>query len=132
MVEKIFDRMGKLGFVMLAGGLVGTRFIFVVDGGERALKMNNFKGLSPIIYGEGMHFRWPFIEQIKRFEIRTQPTLIHSVTGTRDLQQANISMRVLFRPVESKLAVILNQIGADYDQRILPSLGNEVLKSTVA
>ena len=62
MVEKIFDRMGKLGFVMLAGGLVGTRFIFVVDGGERALKMNNFKGLSPIIYGEGMHFRWPFIE----------------------------------------------------------------------
>jgi prohibitin 1 len=41
-------------------------------------------------------------------------------------------MRVLFRPVEQKLAEILNSIGADYDQRILPSVGNEVLKSTVA
>ena len=115
MVERAFDRMGKLGFLLLAGGFVGTRFLFVVDGGERALKMNPFKGLSPVIYGEGMHFRWPFIETVKRFEIRTQPTLIHSTTGTRDLQQVNISMRVLFRPVETKLAVILNSIGADYD-----------------
>jgi prohibitin 2 len=71
MVEKIFDRMGKLGGLFLLGGVIGTRFIFVVDGGERALKMNAFKGLSPKIYGEGMHFRWPFIESVKRFEIRT-------------------------------------------------------------
>jgi len=42
MVEKIFDKMGKLGFVMVGAGIVGTNFIFVVDGGERALIMDAF------------------------------------------------------------------------------------------
>lgn len=41
-------------------------------------------------------------------------------------------MRVLFRPEESKLPDILNNIGVDYDDKIMPSIGNEVLKSIVA
>ena len=34
--------------------------------------------------------------------------------------------------MEEKLPEILSNIGADYDKRILPSIGNEVLKSVVA
>ncbi len=44
----------------------------------------------------------------------------------------NISLRVLARPMEDKLVKIYNTIGLDFDKRILPSLGNEVLKSVVA
>lgn len=132
MVERFFDRLGKLGGVMLGLGLVGTQFIFVVDGGERALVMDAFRGLQTKVHGEGMHFRIPIIHQIKRFEVRAQPTLIPSSTGTRDLQTVDIALRILFRPSEDKLPEILNNIGADYDKRILPSISNEVLKSTVA
>ena len=64
--------------------------------------------------------------------MRTQPFLSPSATGTRDLQTVNISLRFLFRPIEEKLPEILNNIGPDYDKRILPSIGNEVLKSVVA
>jgi len=45
MVERFFDRVGKLGAAMLIGGVIGTRFVFVVDGGERALIMNKLSGL---------------------------------------------------------------------------------------
>jgi len=38
----------------------------------------------------------------------------------------------LYRPVEEKLPEILNNLGLDYDERVLPSIGNEVLKSVVA
>lgn len=44
-MEKFFDRLGYLGLSMLGMGLVGTRFIFVVDGGERAVIFNKLKGL---------------------------------------------------------------------------------------
>ena len=98
MVEKVFDRMGKLGFAMLATGVVGTNFIFVVDGGERALIMDAFKGLRPHVYGEGMHFKIPIINSVKRFEIRARPHLTPSSTGTKDLQNVTLAIRVLYRP----------------------------------
>lgn len=55
-----------------------------------------------------------------------------STTGTKDLQTVDIALRILFRPNEEKLPEILNNIGQDYDTRVLPSLCNEVLKSIVA
>ena len=117
---------------MLATGAFATNFLFVVDGGERALKMDAMRGLQPHVYGEGMHFRIPVLQSIKKFEIRSRPTLVPSTTGTKDLQTVEIALRILFRPVESKLPEIYNNIGIDYDKRILPSISNEVLKSIVA
>jgi prohibitin 1 len=58
--------------------------------------------------------------------------MIHSSTGTKDMQIVEISLRILYRPVESKLPEILNNLGIDYDERVIPSIGNEVLKSIVA
>ena len=44
-MEKFFDRLGYLGLSLFGMGIVGTRFIFVVDGGERAVIFNKLKGL---------------------------------------------------------------------------------------
>lgn len=65
-------------------------------------------------------------------DIRSRPRSISSVTGTKDLQMVNISLRVLSRPEESALAKILKTIGSDFDERVLPVIGNEVLKAVVA
>jgi prohibitin 1 len=54
--------------------------------------------------------------------------MIHSSTGTKDMQIVEISLRILYRPVEAKLPEILNNLGIDYDERVIPSIGNEVLK----
>lgn len=44
----------------------------------------------------------------------------------------NISCRVLSRPNIPALPVIYRELGTDYDERVLPSIVNEVLKSVVA
>lgn len=44
----------------------------------------------------------------------------------------NIALRVLSRPVASNLPILYQQLGKDYDERVLPSIVNEVLKSVVA
>jgi len=49
-----------------------------------------------------------------------------------DLQMVNITCRVLSRPRVDELPTIYRTLGADYDERILPSIVNEVLKSVVA
>jgi hypothetical protein len=84
-MEKLFNRMGYLGLASLGVGLIGTRFVFVVEGGYRAVVLNKLSGLKNHVYGEGMHFRWPIIMDPVHFEIRSRPRLISSTTGTRDM-----------------------------------------------
>lgn len=49
-----------------------------------------------------------------------------------DLQMVNITCRVLSRPDVANLPTIYRELGTDYDERVLPSIVNEVLKSVVA
>lgn len=44
----------------------------------------------------------------------------------------NISLRVLSRPNALNLPIMYRQLGLDYDEKVLPSICNEVLKSVVA
>lgn len=48
-----------------------------------------------------------------------------------DLQNVNITLRILFRPVANQLPQIYTNLGVDYDERVLPSIVNEVLKAVV-
>lgn len=64
--------------------------------------------------------------------MRAKPRNIASLTGTKDLQMVNISLRVLSKPDVKNLAEIYRTLGTDYDERVLPSIVNEVLKGVVA
>lgn len=44
----------------------------------------------------------------------------------------NISLRVLSRPDAANLPTMYTHLGLDYDEKVLPSICNEVLKSVVA
>jgi prohibitin 2 len=44
----------------------------------------------------------------------------------------NITIRVLSKPNVDSLPTIYRELGSDYDERVLPSIVNEVLKSVVA
>ena len=57
---------------------------------------------------------------------------VFGVVLTLDLQMVNITCRVLSRPDVMELPTIYRTLGADYDERVLPSIVNEVLKSVVA
>lgn len=130
--SKFLDWTTRLGFGLIAGGIGLTQFFFTVDGGERGILFDRFRGVIPKVYGEGMHPRIPFVQSSRIFEIRTRPLIIHSASGTRDLQMANISLRMLFRPDAEFLPTIYLNLGENYEERVLPSIGNEVLKAVVA
>ena len=104
-----------------------------MDGGHRAVIWHRFAGgIQDKVVSEGTHFRIPFITYPTIFDVRLKPRVIQSRTGTKDLQQAQISIRVLSRPISEKLPIIYRTLGEDFDERVLPSIVNEVLKATVA
>lgn len=124
---------GIAGLVLLGGGLwVANNALFNVDGGHRAIKYTRLGGVKKDIYSEGTHFNMPWFETPITYDVRAKPRNVASLTGTKDLQMVNITCRVLSRPRVDALPQIYRTLGTDYDERVLPSIVNEVLKSVVA
>ena len=124
----------------------------LVDGGHRAVIFDRFQGVKPNVVGEGTHFMIPWLHRPIIFDIRTRPRSVPSATGTKginheknvlfisiivclffslDLQTVNITLRILYRPRAEILPKIFTNLGLDYEERVLPSITNEVLKSVV-
>ncbi|CAZ83197.1 unnamed protein product [Tuber melanosporum] len=124
---------GGAALVLLgAAAVTFNSAIFNVDGGHRAIKYTRLGGVKKEIYNEGTHFVIPWFETPITYDVRAKPRNVASLTGTKDLQMVNITCRVLSRPHVDALPTIYRTLGVDYDERVLPSIVNEVLKSVVA
>ncbi|XP_025910132.1 prohibitin-2 [Nothoprocta perdicaria] len=124
-----------LKLLLGAGALAyGVReSLFIVEGGQRAIFFNRIGGVQQdTILAEGLHFRIPWFQYPVIYDIRARPRKISSPTGSKDLQMVNISLRVLTRPNAAELPSMYQRLGLDYEERVLPSIVNEVLKSVVA
>ncbi|XP_003796429.1 prohibitin-2 [Otolemur garnettii] len=128
--------MGTALKLLLGAGAVayGVReSVFTVEGGQRAIFFNRIGGVQQdTILAEGLHFRIPWFQYPIIYDIRARPRKISSPTGSKDLQMVNISLRVLSRPNAQELPSMYQRLGLDYEERVLPSIVNEVLKSVVA
>eukprot|EP00171_Calliarthron_tuberculosum_P008542 IDg8542t1 len=127
--------MRTLGTLAVGAVAVSSAYrygLFNVDGGHRAVIFSRVSGVKDNVYGEGTHFRIPMIDMPIIYDVRAKPRNIQSLTGSRDLQMVTITLRVLSRPNPSALPTIYRTLGTDFDDRVLPSIVNEVLKSVVA
>jgi len=132
-MDKVLGRLSTMSGALAVGAFTVNSCLYNVDGGERAVMFDTLRGgILPDVIGEGTHFLIPVVQRPIILDVRTKPREIPSVTGTKDLQMVNIKLRVLWRPVEEELPRLYRELGTDFDDRVLPSIGNEVLKSVVA
>lgn len=64
--------------------------------------------------------------------MHTASRWVRDVFAMTDMQMVSLTLRVLHKPDVRRLPAIYQNLGMDYDDRILPSIGNEVLKAIVA
>ncbi|XP_028802527.1 prohibitin-3, mitochondrial [Neltuma alba] len=124
--------VARAAFGLGAAATVLNSSLYTVDGGQRAVLFDRFRGILDDTVGEGTHFLIPWVQKPYIFDIRTRPHTFSSVSGTKDLQMVNLTLRVLSRPDTGRLPVIVQNLGLEYDEKVLPSIGNEVLKAVVA
>lgn len=122
--------VGAAGTAAVAYG--GSSCLFNVEGGHRAVMFHRFGGVQQHVKAEGTHLLVPWFMRPIVYDVRAKPRMIQSMTGSKDLQMVNITLRVLSRPDVGHLPKIYRELGTDYDERVLPSIVNEVLKSVVA
>lgn len=130
--ERALTVISRVGFGAAGLGFAGSFCLFNVDGGERAVMWTMFGGIKDKTYDEGTHFMIPYFYRPHLYNVKLRPKLIQTTTGTKDIQTVTIHVRLLYRPNVDKLVAVHKQLGPDYDERVLPSVGNEVLKSIVA
>ncbi|XP_076625746.1 prohibitin 1 [Colletes latitarsis] len=131
-MAQFFNRLGQFGMGLAVTGAVVNSALYNVDGGHRAVIFDRFAGIKSHVVGEGTHFFVPWVQKPIIFDIRSRPRNVPVVTGSKDLQNVNITLRILFRPVPDSLPKIYTILGVDYDDRVLPSITTEVLKAVVA
>ncbi|WMV53321.1 hypothetical protein MTR67_046706 [Solanum verrucosum] len=124
--------IARAAFGLGIGATVLNSSLYTVDGGQRAVLFDRFRGVIDDTVGEGTHFLVPWLQKPFIFDIRTKPHTFSSVSGTKDLQMVHLTLRVLSRPEVSRLPYIFKNLGLEYDEKVLPSIGNEVMKAVVA
>ncbi|KAJ5590381.1 Prohibitin-2 [Penicillium hetheringtonii] len=97
--------LGLVGSLVLlgVGSWAASNSLFNVDGGHRAIKYSRVSGVRKEIYAEGTHIRIPWLET-----------------------------PIVYDAPRGRTAQIYRTLGQDFDERVLPSIVNEVLKSVVA
>ncbi|KAF3082261.1 Prohibitin-1, subunit of the prohibitin complex (Phb1p-Phb2p) [Orbilia oligospora] len=106
--------------------------LYDVKGGSRAVIFDRLSGVKETVVNEGTHLLIPWLQKAIIYDVRTKPRNISTTTGSKDLQMVSLTLRVLHRPEVARLPKIYQSLGLDYDERVLPSIGNEVLKAIVA
>ncbi|KAI8725385.1 Prohibitin [Fusarium sp. LHS14.1] len=124
--------MYRMAVPASAAFFIGSQAIYDVKGGTRAVIFDRVSGVKETVVNEGTHFLIPWLQRSVIFDVRTKPRNIATTTGSKDLQMVSLTLRVLHRPNVKALPKIYQNLGIDYDERVLPSIGNEVLKSIVA
>lgn len=133
-------RMGKvlgLGLGLGLGAYGVYNSMFTVKPGHAAIVYNRFglggqSGIQSVICKEGLNFVLPWLQRPVMYDVRTRPKLINSTSGSKDLQMVEIALRVLYKPDKANLPFIYRRLGTDFDERVLPSIVNEVTKAVVA
>lgn len=126
------ERLIRYAIPIGIGTAIVSNSIYNVDGGQRAVIFDRLAGVKRTVIGEGMHFVIPWLQRPIIYDIRTRPRIITTTTGSKDMQTISLTLRVLHRPDVENLPTIYSKLGPDYDERVLPSIGNEVLKAIVA
>lgn len=124
--------MYRMAVPASAAVFLGSQALYDVKGGTRAVIFDRLSGVKEEVINEGTHFLIPWLQKSIIFDVRTKPRNIATTTGSKDLQMVSLTLRVLHRPNVKALPKIYQNLGADYDERVLPSIGNEVLKAIVA
>lgn len=132
MSNRIAEIISKIAIPAGIAVTLGQLAMYDVEGGKRAVLFDRLNGVQKDVVGEGTHFLIPWLQKAVIYDVRTKPKTIAATTGSKDLQNVSLTLRVLHRPEVMNLPKIYQSLGLDYDERVLPAIGNEVLKSIVA
>ena len=94
-----------------------------------ATRLGNVTGQ---VRGQGIYFKVPFIEGNKNIEVRVQKKVTKADSASRDLQVVTAEVALNFRLEPTLLVSLYQELGMDFDDRIIVPALQESVKATTA
>jgi len=119
-----------LAIIAFLAVIVVYSSFFVVQPGNRGIVVTLGK-TDPTAKPEGVGFKTPMMSQLYQVSVRQQSEGVKSECYSSDLQQVNISLKVLYRVPENKVITIFTQYsGNPFDSLVAPRMQEAIKEAT--
>ena len=105
--------------------------VFTVSAGERGVLMT-FGKPSMDAMDEGLHFKIPFFQTVKKMEVRTQKVEVGADSASKDLQMVQTTIALNYHLMPESVPRLYQEIGKDYRERIIDPAIQESVKAVTA
>lgn len=120
--------------VVLFGGLLflvlGGFPFFTVTAGQRAVVLR--LGAIDRVEAEGLHFKFPFIDQVKKVYITPQKEEAEAGAASRDLQSVRAKVAVNYNLVTEKVDILWEQFRGNETEIVIKPAIQESIKAATA
>jgi regulator of protease activity HflC (stomatin/prohibitin superfamily) len=107
--------------------------VFNVPAGHAGVVFNRLAGgVKPLTYGEGWHTMIPLVESVDVQEVRIRKIETTADSASKDLQDVQTIIALNYHLDRSKVHTIYQNIGWEYDARIVKPAIEEAVKATTA
>jgi regulator of protease activity HflC (stomatin/prohibitin superfamily) len=88
--------------------------------------------VQPNVLGEGFHTVKPFVQSVTIMEVRTQKYEVDATASTKDLLDVTAKVAVNFHLDPAAVNTIYQNIGLDFENRVIAPAVQEIVKATTA
>src|SRR5690242_10145673 len=120
---------GIVTFIVII--LFMSESVVIVQAGHRGVVLY-VGAVENRVLGEGVHFIIPFAEQVLQLEVRTLKYEANASAASNDLQEVATVIALNYHIDPSKANLIYQQLGSDYESRIIAPTIQESVKASVA
>ena len=105
--------------------------IYTIGAGYRGVLLT-FGKPDMNVMDEGLHFKFPFVQNIQKMEVRTQKIEVASDSASKDLQDVQTTIALNFHLERDSVPMLYQEIGKSYRERIIDPAIQESVKSVTA
>src|SRR6187455_1912968 len=111
--------------------VVMSQSVVIVEAGHRGVVLY-LGAVENKVLGEGLHFIIPFAEQVIQLEVRTLKFQADASAASNDLQEVATVIALNYHIDPNKANILYQQLGTDYETRIIAPTIQESVKASVA
>jgi len=126
----VFISIIIIGFVILFDFIFFNPFV-IIGAGQRGVIMT-WGSVGDKVFEEGIHFRIPIAQKIVKIEVRTVKHEVDTAAYSKDLQTVDAKIALNYHINPEKANRLFQEIGKDYEIRIIDPAINESVKATTA
>ncbi len=119
------------GIIALLVIMVLMMTVYIVPAGKRGVLLT-FGKPSMDAVEEGLHFKIPFAQTVKKMEVRTTKIEAQAASVSKDLKDVDTTLVLNYHLSPGEVPVLYQKIGRAYEERIISPAIQESLKAVMA